>query len=58
MADAVEKVIDKHIGQNGKVEYLLKWKGREGYRSWEQEEDLLDCEDLIRDGISDNVSSI
>ena len=24
---SVEKVLDKRIGKNGKIEYLLKWRG-------------------------------
>ena len=44
---AVEKIVDKSHGQNGKVKYLIKWKGFDASdNTWEPIENLY-CTDMI-----------
>ncbi|XP_003748184.1 chromobox protein homolog 1 [Galendromus occidentalis] len=46
----VEKILEKKLGKNNKVLYLLKWKGYDDTENtWEPVENLEDCRDFIRD---------
>ena len=46
----VEKVVGKRINKDGRTEYLLKWLGwGDGDNSWQFEENLLNCIDLIEE---------
>ena len=43
----IEKILEKRIAPNGKVEYLLKWKGySDAWNTWEPKENL-DCGKLM-----------
>jgi hypothetical protein len=46
---SVEKILDNFCGHNGKVRYLIKWKGYDdNENTWEPIENLY-CEDLIEE---------
>jgi chromobox protein 1 len=44
----VEKVLEKRLGKQNKVEYLLKWKGFDNaWNTWEPADNLADCNGII-----------
>merc|ERR1712218_487924 len=46
---SVEKILDKRFDPNGKVEYLIKWKGYDDSdNTWEPIENIF-CDDLLED---------
>ncbi|KAK2082042.1 Testis-specific chromodomain protein Y 1 [Saguinus oedipus] len=46
----VEAIIDKRQHQNGKTEYLVRWKGYDKEDdTWEPEQNLTNCEKCIYD---------
>eukprot|EP00029_Vermamoeba_vermiformis_P006128 TRINITY_DN2319_c0_g1_i3.p1 TRINITY_DN2319_c0_g1~~TRINITY_DN2319_c0_g1_i3.p1 ORF type:complete len:1107 (+),score=230.55 TRINITY_DN2319_c0_g1_i3:172-3492(+) len=46
----VEKILGKRFGDNGRVQYLVKWKDYPSEQnSWEGKENLLGCRDMIKD---------
>lgn len=45
----VEKILEKRIMDDGRIEYYLKWRGfTDEFNTWEPEENLQ-CDDLIRE---------
>ena len=55
----VEKIAGKRIGKRGGAEYYIHWKGfDDSYNSWEPEENLIECDQLIAQfNAKHNVSS-
>lgn len=54
----VEKILKKRT-KNGRVEYYLKWYGfSEGFNSWEPEENVDNCSDLLSDFEEERRSEI